>query len=445
MSHRWHPGRPSIKPSEEDRPAPAPPNGHVKKRHRGPDGPESTRVTSSRTGSHPASQAPGQPPPIRESTRPLRLGPRRGVACGLLPSMSLFALPNDWGWLPLNAGTSVERMVFFSDAVFAIALTLLALDLKLPEGIPAEQLDSALVAAWPQLLAYALSFVIIAETWMSHHSDFALIRRFNVNLAWLNLALLFFIAMLPCSHVRPQRLRGRSTPWPSILYAANIAAVYLMLAAIWGYARHAGLMDPEMAAHVHRHSFYARMAVPLVFLLRSRPPSPSTPTRPFCGCCSCRRHGCRGGWPPRRNARGPRSNAPERDKQRLASRPQGQRAGKLRESPRTSPRVTPLLTRMNVVARAHLVSPLSPMAVTIGISPTRLSLRDEGGGGTGWRYLSSYRGTTWNSSLSKGLGNTTTNRRSAPGCSPCVRQPATDAFPTRPRLALERHPPGWNS
>ncbi|WP_229995835.1 TMEM175 family protein [Arthrobacter sp. Bi26] len=43
-------------------------------------------------------------------------------------------------------------MVFFSDAVFAIALTLLALDLKLPEGIPAEQLDNALLAAWPQLL-----------------------------------------------------------------------------------------------------------------------------------------------------------------------------------------------------------------------------------------------------------------------------------------------------
>ena len=112
----------------------------------------------------------------------------------------------------MKSGTSLERMVFFSDAVFAIALTLLALDLKLPEGIPAEQLDDALVAAWPQLLAYALSFVIIAKTWMSHHSDFALIRRFNANLAWLNLALLFFIAMLPAPDVDPQRLRGRPHP-----------------------------------------------------------------------------------------------------------------------------------------------------------------------------------------------------------------------------------------
>jgi len=141
--------------------------------------------------------------------------------------------------------------VFFSDAVFAIALTLLALDLKLPEGIPADQVDDALVAALPQLLAYALSFVIIAKTWMSHHSDFALIRRFNANLAWLNLALLFFIAMLPGPTSILSDYGDDPTPWPSVLYAANIAAVYLMLAAIWGYAKHAGLMDREMAAHVH--------------------------------------------------------------------------------------------------------------------------------------------------------------------------------------------------
>lgn len=167
----------------------------------------------------------------------------------------------------MNSGTSLERMVFFSDAVFAIALTLLALDLKLPEGLPADQVDDALVAALPQLLAYALSFVIIAKTWMSHHSDFALIRRFNANLAWLNLVLLFFIAMLPGPTSVLSDYGDDPTPWPSILYAANIAAVYLMLAGIWGYAKHAGLMDREMAAHVHRRIFYARIAVALVFLI----------------------------------------------------------------------------------------------------------------------------------------------------------------------------------
>ncbi|WP_427129505.1 TMEM175 family protein [Pseudarthrobacter sp. S9] len=167
----------------------------------------------------------------------------------------------------MNSGTSLERMVFFSDAVFAIALTLLALDLKLPEGIPADQVDDALIAALPQLLAYALSFVIVARTWMSHHSDFLRIHRFNVNLARLNLALLFFIAMLPGPTSVLSDYGDDPIPWPSVLYATNIAAVYLTMAAIWGYAKRAGLMDREMAAHAHQQVFNARVAGALVFLL----------------------------------------------------------------------------------------------------------------------------------------------------------------------------------
>ena len=167
----------------------------------------------------------------------------------------------------MESGTSLERMVFFSDAVFAIALTLLALDLKLPEGIAAAQLDGALIDALPELFAYALSFVIIAKTWLAHHSDFALIRRFDSTLAWLNLALLFFIAMLPAPTSVLSEYGDDPTPWPSILYAVNIAAIYLLLGVIWRYARHAKLMDPGIAAHVHRRIFTARMMVPVVFLL----------------------------------------------------------------------------------------------------------------------------------------------------------------------------------
>jgi hypothetical protein len=65
----------------------------------------------------------------------------------------------------------------------------------------------------------------------------------------------------------PPNYGDDATPWPSVLYAANIAAVYVMLAAIWGYAKHGALMDREMAAHVHRRIFDARIAVALVFLL----------------------------------------------------------------------------------------------------------------------------------------------------------------------------------
>jgi uncharacterized membrane protein len=155
----------------------------------------------------------------------------------------------------------------FSDAVFAVALTLLALDLKLPDGIPEDQLDGALVAALPQLLAYALSFVIIARTWMSHRSDFAGIHRFSVNLARLNLVLLFFIAMLPGPTSVLSDYGDAPTPWPSVLYAANIAAVYLAMAAIWGYAKRAGLTDREVPVHRHRRLLNARLTGALVFLL----------------------------------------------------------------------------------------------------------------------------------------------------------------------------------
>jgi uncharacterized membrane protein len=167
----------------------------------------------------------------------------------------------------MDSGTSLDRMVFFSDAVFAIALTLLALDLKLPTGIPPEELDDALIAALPQLLAYALSFLIIARTWMHHHADFAGIVGFTVNLGRLNLALLFFIAMLPGPTSVLSEYGDDPTPWPSVLYAANIAAVYLTMAAIWGYAKHAGLMDQDTAAHRYRRVLNARVAGAAVFLV----------------------------------------------------------------------------------------------------------------------------------------------------------------------------------
>lgn len=166
----------------------------------------------------------------------------------------------------MDSGASLDRMVFFSDGVFAIALTLLALDLKLPTGIPADGLDDALIAAVPQLLAYALSFLIIARTWMAHHSDFAGIRGFSANLGRLNLALLFFVAMLPGPTSVLSEYGDDPTPWPSILYAANIAAVYLTMAAIWGYAKHTGLMDPDTATHRFRKVFTARVAGASVFV-----------------------------------------------------------------------------------------------------------------------------------------------------------------------------------
>jgi uncharacterized membrane protein len=167
----------------------------------------------------------------------------------------------------VDKSVPLERMVFFSDAVFAIALTLLALDLKLPTGITPEHLNAELIDGIPELVAFALSFAIVARVWMSHHTDFFRIREFSPQLAWLNMLLLFFIVMVPATTSVLSDYGGYSSPWPSVLYAATISGVYLTLAGMWSYAWRRGMTDDTVDDYEHWNVFRGRMTAPAVFLL----------------------------------------------------------------------------------------------------------------------------------------------------------------------------------
>src|SRR5690242_11346955 len=94
----------------------------------------------------------------------------------------------------------LERLVFFSDAVMAIAMTLLALEIKLP-GAEAEltsaQLFSQLTAIWPKYLGFVLSFLVVGLYWMSHNRQFRNLRRYDSTLVRLNFVFLLLIAFLP--------------------------------------------------------------------------------------------------------------------------------------------------------------------------------------------------------------------------------------------------------
>ena len=70
-----------------------------------------------------------------------------------------------------EAGLNFERIVFFSDAVFAIAITLLALEIRLPEVEP-DALPHAILALVPEIAVYALSFLIVGLYWVGHHRTF---------------------------------------------------------------------------------------------------------------------------------------------------------------------------------------------------------------------------------------------------------------------------------
>src|SRR5579871_694686 len=95
-----------------------------------------------------------------------------------------------------SATSELERLIFLSDGVFAIAMTLLAVELALPE-VTSEStvpLGERLLALGPRYLSYALSFLVIASYWRSHQRTFGYIVRLDSRFVWLNLTLLLCIA-----------------------------------------------------------------------------------------------------------------------------------------------------------------------------------------------------------------------------------------------------------
>ena len=115
-----------------------------------------------------------------------------------------------------------QRLEAFSDGVFAIVITLLILDIKIPEVQPTA-LGAGLVNILPQLLTYILSFFIVGLYWHLHHQVAAQIKRIDEAFIWLNLVWLLFVSVLPF----PTALLGRYPlqPIPLTIYGINLILV----------------------------------------------------------------------------------------------------------------------------------------------------------------------------------------------------------------------------
>src|SRR6202012_575243 len=89
-----------------------------------------------------------------------------------------------------------ERLVFFCDAVIAIAITLLSFNLKIqPAGVHFTYTD--ILHAWHTFAAFLLSFIIIAVFWMNHHRFYVYIKAVDSKLIMYNMCWLLFIVLLP--------------------------------------------------------------------------------------------------------------------------------------------------------------------------------------------------------------------------------------------------------
>ncbi|MBT2389781.1 DUF1211 domain-containing protein [Streptomyces sp. ISL-1] len=118
---------------------------------------------------------------------------------------------------------SAARLLTLSDGVFAIAMTLLALDLTLPAGLDPEGFEHALGDVMPNLWAYALSFLVIAAFWRGHHQIFRYVREVDGTVIRLGLLSLGLIALMPF----PTTLLAEygELPQAVALYSGAVAAM----------------------------------------------------------------------------------------------------------------------------------------------------------------------------------------------------------------------------
>jgi len=144
--------------------------------------------------------------------------------------------------------TETNRVEAFSDGMFAIAITLLILELKVPTPAPG-RLTAALLRQWPSYLAFLLSFAYIGIMWINHHRMFTHIRRSNDTLLVLNLLLLLGITAVPFPTAVLAANLGTPDQRPAALFYNGVfivIAVFFNL--VWRYAVSHQLLDHNLAA-----------------------------------------------------------------------------------------------------------------------------------------------------------------------------------------------------
>ena len=168
-----------------------------------------------------------------------------------------------------EAGRDRDRIVNLSDGIFAIAITLLVLDIHvpdIPENLVTSELPAALLALWPKYLGYFLSFVGISIFWMIHHSIFRPIRAYDRVLLYLNFLFLMVVAFVPF----PTSLLGEygDHQLPVAVYAATLAIGRLLLTAIHWYSTRDDQLLSETQDPATVHFFLIRgLTITSIFLL----------------------------------------------------------------------------------------------------------------------------------------------------------------------------------
>ncbi len=166
-------------------------------------------------------------------------------------------------------GYGTNRLLALTDGVFAIAATLLVIDLVVPElSTNATSMDlwNALTGQYQTFLAYLLSFFILGVWWTAHHRHYRYIKKTNSTLLWLNLFLLLWIGLLPFF----TKILSQYGPMQTAmaLYALDQGVAGLLVTVTWYYASHNHrLIDPELPAETIRFTLTRSSTAPIIFFV----------------------------------------------------------------------------------------------------------------------------------------------------------------------------------
>ena len=161
----------------------------------------------------------------------------------------------------------LERLILFTDAVFAIAITLLVIEIRVPELHHATESDAVqgLLRLIPKFIGFFISFFVIAIYWVAHHRIFRFVHRLDNTLIWINMFFLLGIVLMPFTTAYQSEYSLLRTPW--ILYSLNIILVGIMQVRLQTYLR--SRTHQLMLAHERAHpdlDLFRPLTSPLVFV-----------------------------------------------------------------------------------------------------------------------------------------------------------------------------------
>lgn len=176
----------------------------------------------------------------------------------------------------------LERMILFSDAVFAIAITLLVLEIKIPSrealaehgGISDRALLHLLGNLIPKFVGFLTSFMLIGLYWAVHHRMFGFVTAYNRKLLVLNLLFLFFVALMPFStgfysEFAGSELFEKQLKVPMTFYVLNFCFVGFVNYFMWRYISNPAhrLTEPPIEPETLKMAKLRSLIVPCMFLL----------------------------------------------------------------------------------------------------------------------------------------------------------------------------------